>query len=144
MSRWLGLGVSIFFGVSSGIVIATAILAFITAIGLIPRFTAKTDTRTHYLAIGTAAVLGSSAGSMWSLFDLTMPIPKVIIGVFSLFIGMFIGCLAVALAEVLNVIPIAKNRIKLKKGMHLMMLSFAIGKLIGALYYWFNPGFIFK
>lgn len=141
MKQCLVAFLSIIFGMSSGIIIATAILAFITAVGLIPRLTAKTDTRTRFLAIGTAAILGSTMGSLFSLWDIQLAIPKIIIGIFGLFEGIFVGCLAVALAEILNVIPIARSRIKIKKGMGALVFAFAIGKMVGSLYYWFYPGF---
>lgn len=144
MKQWLAATLSIIFGFSSGIIIATAVLAFIAAIGIIPRIAAKLDARTHYLAFGTAAILGSTLGSYLSIWDVVFIVPKFLVGIFSLFVGIFIGCLAIALAEVVNVIPIAKNRMKLKKGMRAMIVFFALGKVVGSLYYWFYPAFNIK
>ena len=48
------------------------------------------------------------------------------------FSGMFVGCLAMALAEILNVVPIFANRIQLKKGMVYVIQSIALGKAVGA------------
>ncbi len=141
MSKGLAVIVSMLIGVGSGVVISTAILAFIVAIGIIPRLVEKTNTRSHFLAIGTAAVLGSSVGSSFSLYDFYIPLPKVLIALLALCIGMFIGCLAVALAEVLNVMPIAKRRIHFVKGIRLILLCFALSKLVGSLLYWFHPAF---
>lgn len=141
MKKIITSALSIVFGFSSGVILATGILAFITAIGIIPRLTEKTGTRTHYLAVGTASVLGITAGSLFTLWDIHLYIPNFLIGLFSLFMGMFIGCLAVALAEVLNVMPIAKKRMRLKKGIWLMIVFFSLGKMVGSLYYWFYPGF---
>lgn len=141
MSSVIAGALSIFFGFSSGIILATGILAFITVIGVIPRITEKADIRTHYRAIGTAATLGIIMGSLLSLFEVHFTLPKILIAAFGLLMGMFIGCLAVALAEVLDVIPITKRRFKIKQGIWLIIVAFSIGKLVGSLYYWFYPGF---
>jgi stage V sporulation protein AB len=58
----------------------------------------------------------------------------------SLFTGIFAGCLAGALAEVVNIIPIFSRRIKLRKGFPYMVKAAALGKCIGCLiqFYLFN------
>ena len=61
---------------------------------------------------------------------------QVIIGLFS---GMFIGCLALAIAEMLDSIPIFTRRISFRHGIGLVVLSMAAGKLVGSLYYfWYE------
>ena len=55
----------------------------------------------------------------------------VIFGVFS---GMYVGCFAMALAEILNVLPIFSRRIHLKEGMPYMVVVMAIGKALGSFY----------
>jgi len=54
---------------------------------------------------------------------------------FGLFSGMFVGCLALAIAEMLDSIPIFTRRISLRHGIGLVGLSMAAGKLMGALVY---------
>ena len=49
--------------------------------------------------------------------------------------GMFVGCIAVALAEILNTFPILFRRAKLKVGLQWVMWTMAVGKTCGALYY---------
>lgn len=64
---------------------------------------------------------------------------------FGLFSGIFVGCLAVSLAEVIDVIPILSRRIGLKVGMRYFLLAIAIGKLVGSLIYFIIPGLaVFK
>lgn len=133
---------SIIWGAGAGAVIGTAIVSFLSMIGVIPRLATKPKIRSHYLALGTAASLGITVGTILYIWEVYLPIPNVIIGLFALSFGMFVGCLAVALAEVLDVIPIMKRRLKLKKGIHLIILMLALGKLVGALYYWVYPGFL--
>jgi stage V sporulation protein AB len=56
-------------------------------------------------------------------------------GVYGLFSGMFIGCLALAIAEMLDSIPIFARRIAFRHGMGLAILGMAMGKLAGSLLY---------
>ena len=56
---------------------------------------------------------------------------------FGVFAGMFIGCLALAIAEMLDSIPIFARRIGFRHGIGLAVFSVAIGKLVGTLlYFW--------
>ena len=59
---------------------------------------------------------------------------KILFGVFA---GIFVGCWAMALAEILNVFPIFVRRVKLVKCIPYIILSIAIGKGIGAVVYFF-------
>jgi len=61
--------------------------------------------------------------------------------IFSLCVGIFFGCLAMSLAEVLNVIPILSRRGRLQQGMFFFMLAVAFGKMTGSLLYFIIPGF---
>jgi stage V sporulation protein AB len=61
--------------------------------------------------------------------------------IYGFFSGIFIGCLAVSLAEVLDVIPILTRRFSIKIGMAYFIVSLAAGKLIGSLIYFIIPGF---
>ena len=56
-------------------------------------------------------------------------------------IGVFVGSLAVSLAEVINVVPIFMRRARLKQGLSFFLLALAAGKLIGSLVYFFVPAF---
>lgn len=133
--------VCILWGFASGLIISTGILSFINAIGIIPRVSTKLKVTTHYFALANASLLGVVIGTIFYIWDIYVPLPKVVIALFSLALGVFIGCLAVALAEILNVIPITKSRLKLKRGVYLLILSFGIGKMIGTLFYYLYPGF---
>ena len=68
---------------------------------------------------------------MWAYQSLTV-LALVIIGVFS---GMFVGCLALAIAEMLDSIPILARRIGFRHGLGIVVLAIAVGKLVGSLLY---------
>lgn len=142
MNLVIGRALSILWGLGAGGVLGTGIVSFISMIGVIPRLATKPKIRSHYLVLGSAATLGISTGTILYTWEIYLPIPSIVMAVFAVAFGMFVGCLAVALTEVLDVIPIMKRRLKLKKGLHLIVLVLALGKLVGALYYWLYPGFL--
>lgn len=139
--RILYWAICILWGFSTGLIISTGILSFINAIGVIPRFATKAKVTMHYFALANASLLGVVVGTIFYIWDVYFPLPKILIALFGLAFGMFVGCLAVALAEILNVIPISKSRLKLKRGVYIMILAFAIGKMVGTLFYYLYPGF---
>ena len=53
-----------------------------------------------------------------------------------MFAGMFVGCIAIAIAEMLNTIPIFLRRISLGKGAGILILSIALGKVLGSFLYY--------
>ena len=67
-----------------------------------------------------------------------MPLGIWAVVLFGLSAGVFTGCLAVALAEILNTFPIMFRRFGRKAGLGYIMLSMALGKALGALYFYAN------
>ncbi len=53
---------------------------------------------------------------------------------------MFVGCLALAIAEMLNSIPIFARRASYRHGLGIAVLAVAAGKLLGSLYYFWQGG----
>lgn len=121
-----------FIGLSSGLVIAGAVFAFITMIGLVTRLASRTATAKHISLYEDCFTIGGTIGNIIYLFQLSIPLYLFGIGIYGLFSGIFVGCLAIALAEALNTIPIFSKRISLRRGMPYVVLAFALGKGIGS------------
>ena len=83
-------------------------------------------------------LLGGTFGNVVSLFTPGIPGGIWVIIVFGLSAGIFTGCLAVALAEILNTFPIMFRRFGIKDGLSWIMLFMALGKMAGALYFYAN------
>ena len=87
-----------------------------------------------------AIILGGILGNIVSVF-LQMHLAfgqvfgHIFLGLYGLSAGIFVGCIAVALAEILNTFPILFRRAKLKVGLRWIMWAMAAGKTCGALYY---------
>ena len=120
-------------GFASGVVVAAGTFAFIAAIGIVPRMAQRTNTKQYIPFYEDTILLGGLFGCLG-----LQGIPAL---VHSLLCGIFVGVLAMALAEVLNVMPILMRRARLNKGITWFVVSFALGKLLGSLLYFLKDGF---
>ncbi len=120
-------------GFSSGALVAAGIFAFIAIIGLVPRLAQKTHTESACRLYESCITAGGIFGCLPLVFDFVLPIPQVLFIPIGFFVGIFIGTLAVSLAEVLNVVPVFLRRAHLTMGISVFLLAVALGKLAGAL-----------
>ena len=131
----------------AGAGVSAGVFAFVLVIGVVPRILR--------CSIENVMICGVVAGNISSVLDTAYNLgfanmPKVpvsnicgniIIAIFGLCVGIFVGCIAVALAEILHTFPIIYKRMKLRAGLGIIVISMAIGKALGALYY-FLTGFV--
>lgn len=123
-----------FIGLAAGSMVAAGVFAFITLIGVVTRFAARTKTVRHVMLYEDMVVLGGTIGNLLTIFEWKIPVGAWLLCLFGLFAGLYIGCQAIALAEALKVIPVFAKRIKLKVGMSIIILVLAFGKGLGALW----------
>ena len=138
---WLAHALSIFIGFASGLVVAGAVFAFITIVGIVPRLAQKTYTIQHIKIYESAIIAGGILGTLGGLFTPSWQIGGWVLIILGVATGIFYGCLAMSLAEVLDVLPIMTRRLRLERGMFYLVLAMAIGKMAGALLYFLVPGF---
>lgn len=127
-----------FIGLASGSAISAGVFSFIISIGVVPRIIGKSRTAADIIAYENAVILGGALGNVFSLFSLHVPLGLWAVVLFGLSAGVFTGCLAVALAEILNTFPIMFRRFGIKAGLGYIMFSMALGKALGALYFYAN------
>lgn len=150
MLRFILLGT---FGICFGLLTAAGVFTVLSAVSLVPRFVGKTHSAKEILLYEDMIIWGSVAGGVFYVFADIMDaqslfvdrlhcpqqiwniIANFIIILIGLFGGMFVGCLALAIAEMLDSIPIFTRRISFRHGLGLAVLSMAIGKLCGSLFY---------
>lgn len=141
------------FAFGGGAIVAGGVFTVLIAVGLVPRFAGKTHTAKHIFLYEEMVVLGTIFGSFFSIYGglcqlgkfmtdtllfngfLSQAIGSVLLCVFGFFAGIFVGCLALAIAEMLDTIPIFTRRIHFQKGLGIMVCAIAIGKVIGSLIY---------
>lgn len=125
-----------FIGLAAGGAVAAGTFAFIIVIGVVPRMIAKCSLAKHTVLFENMIVLGGIVGNLVSVFTgIPIPVGHWILVLFGFCAGIFVGCIAVALAEILNTFPILFRRFQIKEGLPWVMLFMALGKSAGSLYY---------
>lgn len=133
-------------GLSAGTLVAGGVFTTLIALGLVPRFAGRTHTANRVLLYENGIIGGcwfAMILSIWPVSErilvrITENIPvltEVAMGGGGFFAGCFVGCMALAIAEMLDGISIFARRLSFRKGIGLAVLGVAIGKLLGSLYY---------
>lgn len=120
-------------GLTAGGMVAAGTFAFIVMIGIITRLAQRTKTAQYTTVYENSIVLGGTIGNIWNIYEVQVPFGYVFLALFGLFAGIFVGCLAMALAEVVKIFPILVRRIKLVEGIQLVVAGVAAGKFAGSL-----------
>jgi len=127
-----------FVGLASGAAISAGVFSFIISIGVVPRIIGKSRTAADIIVYEDAVLLGGTFGNLFSMFSWQLHLGIWLVVVFGLSAGIFTGCLAVALAEILNTFPIMFKRFGIKEGLSWLLFFMALGKSFGALYFYAN------
>ena len=146
----------VFVGGSFGLLSAAGVFTVFSTVGLVPRFAGKTHSAKEIFLYENMIVLGTIIGCLMSIWPDTWNrslerveqitgnpafwlyfhyFCLIVIGLFS---GMFVGCFALSIAEMLDSIPIFTRRISFRKGIGLAICSVAAGKLFGSLFYFWE------
>lgn len=138
---------------SFGALAAAGVFTVLTAVGLVPRFGGKTHTNSHVFLYENMIIAGTIIGTIFSIwpqysmfgpflqqkFMMTPQIFSVfgnaLMTIYGVFSGMFVGCLALAIAEMLDSIPILTRRIGFRHGLGILVLFVALGKICGSVLY---------
>lgn len=112
-------------------------VALFVVLDIIPRLAQLTRSyhKVHWFegAMVSGALYWTFA-DFWNWFVPAGQIATIAIGLFH---GVFIGMLAAALTEVLNVLPILAKRLHLIPYMFGLLLAMVLGKIAGSLFDWF-------
>ncbi|WZL74539.1 stage V sporulation protein AB [Clostridiaceae bacterium 35-E11] len=125
-----------FIGLSEGVVVGTALAAFLTILDIIPRLAQLTNTEHKIKIYEVMIALSVTLISLLHFLEVNIVLGKITVAMIGLLMGMFIGLLASALTEVTNVIPVIVNRFKLHDHVKYLFIALASGKIIGSLVFW--------
>lgn len=130
-----------------GALVSAGVLTVLISVGLIPRFIQRTGTACKELMYENFIVLGTILGCLFSVFPPELNLGKEIGGGLLAFCGffggIFEGCVAIAVAEMLDALPIFQRRAEKRmsnqmKGIRPFIAAVALGKLAGSLWYFYN------
>ncbi|PKM82486.1 MAG: stage V sporulation protein AB [Firmicutes bacterium HGW-Firmicutes-13] len=130
----------ILIGLSEGLVVGTAIVAFLILLDIVPRLAELTGTQNKCRWFEYSIILGAVFGALGDFLDIQVNSPRIMVIFIGIFMGMFVGLLAAALTEVLNVLPIISKRLGLQKKISVLLTAIILGKILGSLIYWLVPG----
>ncbi|WP_442600380.1 stage V sporulation protein AB [Neobacillus sp. D3-1R] len=126
----------LFIGLAGGLAVGTGFVAFLTVLGVIPRLTQLSKTMKMIHWYEWSVVLGALAGTIVSLEDVILHLTKFILIPIGLAVGIFIGMIAAALTEVLNVLPILAKRVGVDGKITNLIMAIVLGKIFGSLFHW--------
>jgi stage V sporulation protein AB len=126
----------IFIGLAGGVAVGAGLVAFLTVLGIIPRLTQITKTNRFIHLYQIAIIFGSVFWTWMGLNEVHFHLTKDISVLFGIFAGIFVGMLAAALTEVLNVLPILAKRINMGDKMLWLLMAMVFGKVLGSLFHW--------
>lgn len=130
-------------GLCFGMLAASGVLTVLLAVGLMPRYIGRLHEAKHIFLFENLVILGTMSGTFVSVLGpfstanglgLLGAVIQVLYGVFS---GVFVGTLALAIAEMLDAFPIFFRRIGVYNGLRWILLSIAFGKMTGAFLYFY-------
>lgn len=125
-----------FTGLAGGLAVGAGFVAFLTVLGVIPRLMQLTKTARFIRFYEWSVILGALAGTWFSLWENQLFVSKLWLIPIGLASGIFIGMLAAALTEVLNVLPILAKRIGLDNKIIILLMAIVFGKICGSLFHW--------
>lgn len=141
---------------SFGLLSSAGVFTVLASVGLIPRFAGKMHVAKKVFALEEAVIFGTLTGGFFSVYPdygqigayvlsreifgentvmLWQGIGNTFMAAGGLFAGMFVGCLAFAIAEMLDSIPIFTRRIGFRHGLGVAISSAALGKVLGSILY---------
>jgi len=126
-------------GLAEGILVGGASAAFFSALGVVARLAQLTKTPSYIHLYGLTIVCGAVSSSLCYFTDTTLILNSFFVALVGLTMGMFIGFLAGALTEVLDVLPIISRNLKIEQYLDWILLFFILGKIAGSLFYWLYP-----
>ena len=131
----------IFLGFCGGVGVSAGTFAFMLVIHVVPRIIQKAKLNKRVIFVENMIILGILFGTilsllMWEGKWLYEILGRILLTVFGISAGVFVGCTAVALAEILDTFPIFFRRVRLDEKFCVQLLfCMAVGKTCGSLFY---------
>lgn len=126
----------IFVGLAGGLAVGSGMVAFLIVLDVIPRLAQIARFYRGIRWFEGAVVLGSVVWTVVDLFDWKFRLFPAGTAFIGLFAGCFVGMLAAALTEVINVLPILAKRLRMEDYMLWLLAAMVFGKMLGSLFDW--------
>jgi stage V sporulation protein AB len=128
--------VQAFIGFAGGVAVGSGMVAFLVVLDIIPRLAQVTRSARYIHWYEGAVISGSLYWSAADFFDWSTAFSPVCTIAIGLLAGMFVGLLAAALTEVINVLPVLAKRLGMKGYVLRLLMAMIVGKVFGSLFEW--------
>ncbi len=126
----------ILLGFSEGIVVGSGVVALLTLLDIIPRLCQITSSYEYLNYYQIILIGGTFFGSIASLLDISFYLGSYMLLVIGCIYGIFIGMLASALAEAVDVIPVIERRLNIQGNIKYIVIALLCGKVFGSIINW--------
>ncbi|BBH21056.1 stage V sporulation protein AB [Paenibacillus baekrokdamisoli] len=137
MISWAANAFVMLLGIAGGLAVGSGLVALLIVLDLIPRLAQLSYGFRKSLWYETAVVSGAVFWSLADFLDIRLWLPShsslIFVGLLD---GIFIGMLAAALTEVMNVLPILAKRLRLSGYLVSLLMAMVLGKVTGSLFDW--------
>lgn len=124
-------------GLSSGFVVAGGVIALVVGLGIVTRYVGITHTGKHLWLYEDIILLGGIFGVLLTVYRIQVPFGAVGLALLGIGAGVYVGGWILALAEIVNIFPIMARRIGLVRGMSVVIIFMAVGKILGSLLHFY-------
>lgn len=124
-------------GIAGGLAVGSGLVALLVVFDLIPRLAQLAQAFRLSIWFETALIVGTLYWTFADFLEWRLYLPQAFfLSVTGLFSGIFVGMLAAALTEVMNVIPILAKRLRLSRYIVGLVMAMVLGKTVGSLFDW--------
>ncbi|WP_169081864.1 stage V sporulation protein AB [Paenibacillus sp. PL91] len=124
-------------GLAGGLAVGSGLVALLIVLDLIPRLAQVANAYRMSIWFETAVICGSLYWTFADFMNWRLMLPSnLFLSAAGLIDGMFVGMLAAALTEVMNVLPILAKRMNLSAYMVGLVMAMVLGKTLGSLFDW--------
>jgi stage V sporulation protein AB len=123
-------------GLAGGLAVGGGFVAFLVVLDIIPRLVQLTKSYQSIHFFEGAIVLGVLIWSSMDFFNWQFGFSPICTAYIGLLAGCFVGMLAAALTEVINVLPIMAERLGMDGYMMWLLTAMILGKVAGSLFEW--------
>jgi stage V sporulation protein AB len=124
-------------GLAGGLAVGSGLVALLIVLDLIPRLAQIANGYRLSFWFESAVICGSLYWTFADFMDWKLKLPSSwFLSGAGLIDGMFVGMLAAALTEVMNVLPILAKRMNLSNYMLALVMAMMLGKTAGSLFDW--------
>ncbi len=126
----------VFVGLAGGLAVGSGMVAFLVVLDIIPRLAQISRSYRSIRLYEGAVVLGAVFFTVTDFFQWNFRLFPLSASLVGLIAGCFVGMLAAALTEVINVLPILAKRIRMEEYMIWLLMAMIFGKVLGSLVDW--------